>query len=70
MSVTSAKAALAGLVKNRDPADPAITKARAALAEANARARVREVVAAWPPLSPEARAELAILLLSAGGGDA
>jgi hypothetical protein len=33
------------------------------------KAAVREIVATWPPLSAETRAELAILLLSPAGGD-
>jgi len=64
-----AKSRLAGLIAHRDPGDPAITEARAKLAEANARARVRAAVAAWPSLSAEVRAELAVIILS-GGGDA
>ena len=66
MSVASSKARLAGLVAHRDPADPDIEAARAQLAEANAKAKVREVVAAWPPLSAETKAELAVIIL---GGD-
>jgi hypothetical protein len=66
--VSRAKALVA--VRTRDHAPPeAIEAARAQLAEANARARVLRVVAAWPPLSAETRAELAILLLSPAGGD-
>jgi CBS-domain-containing membrane protein len=64
VSVASSKAKLAGLVAHRDPADPAIEAARAHLREATAAARVREIVAAAPPLSAETRAELAIILLS------
>jgi hypothetical protein len=71
VSVAKSKARLAGLIAHRDPADPDIRAARAQLAEANARAKAREIVATWPPLSETVRAELAILLLSpAGGGDA
>lgn len=66
MSVASRKAKLAGLVAHRDPGDPAIEAARARLREANAQARVRDVVAAWPPLSAETRAELAVIILSGG----
>ena len=68
--VGRAKALVA--VRTRDHAPPeAIEAARAELAEANARARVRAVVAAWPALSAETRAELAIILLSPdGNGDA
>jgi hypothetical protein len=64
-----AKSRLAGLIAHRDPGDPAITEARAQLAEANARAAIRKAVATWPPLSAEVKAELAIIILS-GGGDA
>jgi hypothetical protein len=36
-----------------------------------ARDRVRRIVAAWPPLTPEQKAELAVILLTGeGGGDA
>jgi hypothetical protein len=36
-----------------------------------ARTRVRQIVAAWPPLTPEQKAELAVILLTGeGGGDA
>jgi hypothetical protein len=69
VSVASRKAKLAGLVAHRDPGDPAIEAARAQLREANAKAKIREVVATWPPLSAETRAELAVLLLSPAGGD-
>src|SRR6266516_2407034 len=67
VSVASSKAKLAGLIAHRDPADPDIVAARAQLAEANARARAREIVATWPPLSAETKAELAVIIL--GGGD-
>jgi CBS-domain-containing membrane protein len=66
VTVASSKARLAGLVAHRDPADPAIEAARAQLREANAEAKIREVVAAWPPLSAETKAELAVIIL---GGD-
>ncbi len=66
MSVASTKARLAGLVAHRDPDDPDIETARAALAEANAEADV----ASWPPLSLETRAKIACAILSAGGDHA
>jgi hypothetical protein len=69
VSVASSKASLAGLIAHRPPDDPAIQAARAKLAEANARAKVRAAVAAWPPLSDAVKAELAVIILS-GGGDA
>jgi hypothetical protein len=31
--------------------------------------RVRRIVATWPPLTPEQKAELAVLLLTPDGGD-
>jgi hypothetical protein len=40
----------------------AITAARADLKAAGLQARIREAVATWPPLTPETRAELALLL--------
>jgi hypothetical protein len=69
VSVASSKAKLAGLIAHRDPADPDIEAARGQLGEAKARAKIREVVATWPPLSTEVKAELAVIILS-GGGDA
>lgn len=49
-----------------DAAPEVIEAARAQLAEANAEADV----ASWPPLSAEARAKLACIILTAGGSDA
>ena len=66
MSVASSKAKLAGLIAHRDPADPDIGAARADLAAAKAKARAREIVAAWPPLSAETKAEVAVIILSGG----
>jgi hypothetical protein len=68
VSVAKSKAKLAGLVAHRDPGDPDIKAARAQLAEANARAKVRELVTTWPPLSAETKAELAVMILSGDHG--
>jgi hypothetical protein len=63
VTVASSKAKLAGLVAHRDPADPDIEAARAGLAAANAKAAVQKIADAWPPLSPETKASLAVILL-------
>ena len=68
-AIATSKARLAGLIAHRDPADPAIAAARAELKAANLEARIKRDIAAWPPLTETARAELA-LLLHPGGGDA
>jgi hypothetical protein len=63
--VGSAKARVAVYTRDHRPPEQ-IEAARAELAEANAEADV----ASWPPLSPEARAKIACIILSAGDGDA
>ena len=65
--VGTAKARVAVYTRDHRPPEQ-IEAARTQLREANAEAKVREVVAGWPPLSAETRAELAVILLS-GGGD-
>jgi hypothetical protein len=70
LSVASSKAKLAGLVAHRDPDDPAITEARAALKAAGLQARIKRDVDSWPPLSEAVRAALALLLRPGGDGDA
>ena len=55
---TDERSKLANLVKYHPDDHEAIAAARARLAEANARAKAREIVAAWPPLNPETKAEL------------
>jgi hypothetical protein len=70
VSVLTSRAKLAGLVAHRDPGDPAIAQARAELKAAGLEAKIRTAVTEWPPLSEQVRADLAILLLSAGDGDA
>jgi hypothetical protein len=54
---------LGGRAKTGAPPE-AIEAARADLAAANAVAAARRIVAAWPPLSAETRAELAVIILS------
>lgn len=59
--IATAKARVAGLA--RQDADPErIAKAQAELKAANLRARIREDVAKWPPLTEAQRADLAMLL--------
>ena len=64
----TARAVVGGLTLRNAPPEK-IAAARAALKAANLEQDIREAVATWPPLSPEARAELAILLLAPAGGD-
>ena len=59
---------LGGLARQDAPAEK-IADARRELAKATLRERIREAVAAWPPLSAEDRADLAVLLLRSGDGD-
>jgi hypothetical protein len=59
--VGRAKARVAVYTRDHRPAEQ-IEAARAELAEANAEADV----ASWPPLSAEARARIACVILSAG----
>jgi hypothetical protein len=59
---------LGGRAKTGAPPE-AIEAARADLAEANAVAAAQRIVATWPALSAETKAELAVIILS-GGGDA
>jgi len=58
-----------GLIRRNAPPEK-IDAARADLKAASLRDRVKRDVSTWPPLSAETRAELAILLLNPGNGDA
>lgn len=49
----------AALARYRDPEDPAVVEARAALDAENAKEDARRLVADWPKLTPEARAVIA-----------
>jgi hypothetical protein len=53
-----------------DASPELIEQARVELKAANLEAGIRAAVSAWPPLTPEVRSELAILLLTPGGDDA
>ena len=65
---THERARLANTIRHHPGDHEAIAEARAALKAAGLETRIRRDVASWPPLSAEARAELAILLLSPAGG--
>jgi hypothetical protein len=58
-----------GLTRRNAPPEK-IAEARRALTKANLGEHIRAAVAGWPPLTPEDKAELAILLLNPGGTDA
>jgi hypothetical protein len=62
--VRRASSSLAATVRWHPDADT--TEARAGLAAASAKAKAREIVATWPPLSAEVKAELAVIILSGG----
>ncbi len=67
--VRRASSSLAATLRWHPDADT--TEARGDLAAAIARARAREIVATWPPLTAEVKAELAVIMLTGdGGGDA
>jgi hypothetical protein len=55
--------------RRRNSTPEQIAEARRNLTEANLTARIREAVAAWPPLTDAQRERLA-LLLHPGSGDA
>ena len=57
---------LGGLTRCGAPAE-AIEQARRELTKTTLADRIREAVTAWPPLTPEDKADLAILLT--GGSD-
>jgi hypothetical protein len=67
VSIASDKARLAGLIAHRDPADPDIKAARSNLRAAVAEDYITRLVAQAPPLTPEQRVRLAVLLLAADG---
>lgn len=66
-SLAARKSRKAALVRHRGALDPKTLNADAELREALLEAHINKVVRAWPPLSPEQRDRLAILLR---GGDA
>jgi hypothetical protein len=57
------RARVAALTRTRDPGDPELADARARLAEARVAEYIERTVADMAPLSPDARARLAVLLL-------
>jgi hypothetical protein len=63
--------AIAATEKSGGPQDPRLPALRRDLTAAGLEEHIREAVATWPPLTPEQKSELAVILLSpAGGGDA
>jgi hypothetical protein len=62
---TSERARVAGLTRRRPPDHPDLVEARRDLIAARLAQRIEDAVAAWPPLTAEQRAQLAILLLTA-----
>jgi hypothetical protein len=63
--------AVAATEKSGGPQDPRLPALRRDLVAAGLEEHIRDAVAGWPPLSPETRAELAVLLLNlAGDADA
>jgi hypothetical protein len=60
---------VAGLSKKRAPDDPELVAARARLAEARVAEFIERTVADMAPLSPDARARLAVILLRGPSSD-
>jgi hypothetical protein len=58
-----ARSALGNAIKDNHPPE-AVAAARAALKAANLEQGIRAAVSTWPPLTPEQKAELAVLLLT------
>ncbi|EYR63262.1 hypothetical protein N866_01820 [Actinotalea ferrariae CF5-4] len=65
---THHRAKVAALSRDRSPDDPALTSARQSLKAARLEDYIRRTVDAAPPLTPEQRDRLALLLR--GGGEA
>jgi len=69
VSWTQERARVAGLSRDRQPDDPDLLAAKAALRAERLADYIEKTVAAWPPLTAEQRDRLATLLRpSAGGG--
>lgn len=66
-SMYAARARLSALKRYRPDDDPAVTAARAELREAKLADHIKSIVDDAPPLSPEQRSRLAVLLLSPSG---
>ena len=65
----AARGRLNALQRHRPPDDPAIDAARVDLRVAKLAEEISREADADPPLSPEQRSRLAVLLLSPTGGD-
>jgi hypothetical protein len=67
-SMYAARARLAALQRHRpNPDDPDVTAARSGLREAKLAEEIRREADADPPLTPDQRARLAVLLLRPAG---
>jgi hypothetical protein len=66
----SAAGRVSVLTRHHGPDHPVVAAARAELREARLREAIEREAAADPPLSPEQRARLAVLLLKSGGSNA
>lgn len=64
------RAVAAALTRHRKPDDPALLTAKRDLAAAGLEQFIRRTVDAAPPLSPDQRDRLALLLRAPSGGDA
>ncbi len=67
MSWTRERASVAALAKHRTPDDPDLADARRDLKAARLEDYIRTVVSTAPPLTPDQRDRLALLLRSPGG---
>jgi hypothetical protein len=65
-----ARARVAALSRHRTTDDPELSSARADLLAAGAEDYIRKLVDSAPPLTPEMRSRLAVLLLATPGGEA
>jgi hypothetical protein len=73
LDVSHAQRRAAGLSRWRQSDDPELSQAKADLIEARLREAIQREAESDPPLSPEQRSRLAVLLLTRtgdGGGDA
>lgn len=62
-SWTTDRARVASLSRSRTPDDPELVAARRDLRATRAESYIRELVASAPPLTPDQRRRLAVLLL-------
>ena len=68
MSWTTDRARVASLTRSRPADDPELVAAREALKASAVEKYIRKVVADAPPLTPEQRDRLSVLLSAPGGG--